>query len=137
MIPWKDAGYITELEQCYFDKGYYPALPVSNEPKTDDASNPYTRLPYQTHWLPDVGVKEWVKEVDSWHRRQSVSVTLEHCYDDWCLAQLAKELGKEDDYKLFMKRAHNYMNLYKPSIGLMAPKSADGNWIEPFDPKYS
>lgn len=139
MIPWRDSGYVTELEQCYFDKGFYPALPVRKgdlvpAAVTNDINE---KMPYQVRWMPETGVKEWVKEVDSWHRRQSVSVTLEHCYDDWCLAQMAKELGKEDDYTLFMKRAHNYRNLFKPSIGLMAPKSADGEWIEPFDPKYS
>jgi predicted alpha-1,2-mannosidase len=94
-------------------------------------------MPYQISWMPEVGVKETVKEVDSWHRRQSVSVTLEHCYDDWCLAQMAKALGKEDDYQLFMKRAHNYQNLFNPAFGMMAPKSADGKWIEPFDPRFS
>lgn len=147
MIPWKDEGYITELEQCYFDKGFYPALPVKEEYKVGEANKSkekqkgdediYSRLPYQVKWLPETGVKEWVKEVDSWHRRQSVSVTLEHCYDDWCLAIMAKELGKEEDYKLFMKRALNYQNLYNPAIGMMAPKSADGQWIEPFDPRFS
>ena len=137
MIPWKDAMYITELEQCYFDNGFYPALPVRKNFNPDEQVGKYERLPYQTRWMPEPGVEEWIPEVDSWHRRQSVSVTLEHAYDDWCLAQLAKELGKEDDYQLFMKRAHNYRNLYKPEIGLMAPKSADGQWIEPFDPKYS
>lgn len=140
MIPWKDGAGITELEHCYFDKGFYPALPAdpakvkaSEEPNTD----PLKRLPYQVKWLPEIGVDEWVKEVDSWHRRQSVSVTLEHSYDDWCLAQMAKELGKDDDYALFMKRAHNYQNLFNPAIGLMAPKSADGQWVEPFDPRFS
>ncbi|MDR1557834.1 MAG: GH92 family glycosyl hydrolase [Tannerellaceae bacterium] len=137
MIPWKDGMYITELEQCYFDNGFYPALPVRKDFKPDKQVDKYERLPYQTQWLPEPGIDEWVKEVDSWHRRQSVSVTLEHCYDDWCLAQMAKELGKEDDYRLFMKRAHNYQNLFNPTIGMMAPKSADGQWIEPFDPKYS
>lgn len=140
MIPWKDSLYITELEQCYFDKGYYPALPVRKDLNMETygrQNDKYLRLPYQTYWLPDVGVEEWVPEVDGWHRRQSVSVTLEHAYDDWCLAQMAKALGKQDDYELFMKRAHNYQNLYKESIGLMAPKDAEGNWIEPFDPKYS
>ena len=137
MIPWKDAMYITELEQCYFDNGFYPALPVRKDFNPDRELGKYEKLPYQAPWLPEVGVEEWVTEVDSWHRRQSVSVTLEHCYDDWCLAQMAKELGKEDDYRLFMQRAHSYQNLYKPEIGLMAPKSADGQWIEPFDPKYS
>jgi putative alpha-1,2-mannosidase len=139
MIPWKDGGQapLTELEQCYFDKGFYPALPAradANEKKTIDK---YERLPYQVRWLPEIGVEETVKEVDGWHRRQSVSVTLEHCYDDWCLAQMAKALGKTDDYNLFMKRAHNYQNVFKPSIGMMAPKSADGKWVEPFDPRFS
>ncbi|MDB5155770.1 MAG: glycoside hydrolase family 92 protein [Mucilaginibacter sp.] len=137
MIPWKDGGHITELEQCYFDKGFYPALPVDPNANPKPTLDLHDRLPYQVRWTPTLEVKEWVPEVDGWHRRQSVSVTLEHCYDDWCLAQIAKALGKDDDYKLFMKRAHNYQNLYKPSIGLMAPKTADGNWVEPFDPKYS
>lgn len=137
MIPWKDGGHITELEQCYFDKGFYPALPVDPNANPKPTLDLHDRLPYQVRWTPTLEVKEWVPEVDGWHRRQSVSVTLEHCYDDWCLAQIAKALGKNDDYKLFMKRAHNYQNLYKPAIGLMAPKTADGNWVEPFDPKYS
>jgi len=137
MIPWKDEMYITELEQCYFDDGFFPALPVRKEFNPTEKAGKYEKLPYQTRWLPEPGVEEWVKEVDSWHRRQSVSVTLEHCYDDWCLAQLAKELGKDDDYQLFMKRAHNYQNLFNPEIGFMAPKSADGKWIEPFDPNNS
>lgn len=50
---------------------------------------------------------------------------------------MAKALGKEEDYTLFMNRAHNYQNLFNPAIGLMAPKSADGKWIEPFDPRFS
>lgn len=137
MIPWKDAGHITELEQCYFDKGFFPALPVRGDARVTGPADIYARMPFQVNWLPEVGVREWVQEVDSWHRRQSVSVTLEHSYDDWCLAQMAQALGKEDDYQRFMKRAHNYQNLFKPSIGLMAPKSADGKWIEPFDPRFS
>ena len=137
MIPWKDAMYITELEQCYFDNGFYPALPVRKDFNPNEQVGKYERLPYQSRWMREPGVEEWVAEVDSWHRRQSVSVTLEHAYDDWCLAQMAKELGKDDDYRLFMKRAHNYQNLFKPEIGMMAPKSVDGQWIEPFDPKYS
>ena len=143
MIPWKDAMYITELEQCYFDKGYFPALPVRKDFKPVDVWARYVpgfyyeRLPYQAPWLPEPGVDEWVTEVDPWHRRQSVSVTLEHSYDDWCLAQMAKALGKEDDYQLFLKRAHGYQQLYKPELGLMAPKTAEGEWVEPFDPIYS
>jgi putative alpha-1,2-mannosidase len=137
MIPWKDGPGTTELEKCYYDKGFYPALPIRTDADPKATVDIYNRLPYQVRWTPTMEVKEWVPEVDSWHRRQSVSVTLEHCYDDWCLAQIAQALGKTDDYAMFMKRAHNYQNLYKPSIGLMAPKTADGKWVEPFDPKYS
>ncbi len=137
MIPWKDGAGTTELEKCYYDNGFYPALPIRADADPKEPVDIYNRLPYQVRWTPTLEVKEWVPQVDSWHRRQSVSVTLEHCYDDWCLAQIAQALGKTDDYKLFMKRAHNYQNLYKPAIGLMAPKTADGKWVEPFDPKYS
>ncbi|WP_285009490.1 GH92 family glycosyl hydrolase [Pedobacter faecalis] len=139
MIPWKDGGQapITELEQCYFDNGFYPALPVRADAGKKDEVDKYSRLPYQVRWLPEVGVEETVKEVDGWHRRQSVSVTLEHAYDDWCLAQMAKLLGKTADYELFMKRAANYRNVFNPAIGMMAPKSADGKWVAPFDPIFS
>ena len=60
--------------------------------------------------------------------------TLEYAYDDWCLAQLAKVLGKQEDYRLFMKRAHNYRNIFDPSTGFMRPRTLDGSWWEPFDP---
>lgn len=137
MIPWRDAGHITELEQCYFDKGYYPALPARTDLNLNEQKPADQRMPYQIDWLPEVGVKEWVSEVDGWHRRQSVSVTLEHSYDDWCLAQMSKALGKDDDYKTFMKRAHNYINLFDTTINFMAPKDANGNWVRPFSPKLS
>lgn len=60
--------------------------------------------------------------------------TLEYAYDDWCLSQIAKVLGKKDDYQLFIKRAQNYRNLFDPSIGFMRPRNLDGSWLEPFDP---
>ena len=65
---------------------------------------------------------------------QSVSITLEQAYDDWCVAQLAKKLGKEEDYEHFMKRSEYYRNLYHPSSGFFRAKNADGKWLEPFDP---
>ena len=57
-----------------------------------------------------------------------VSNTLEYCFDDWNVAQMAKALGKENDYDYFMQRAHNYQNVFDPSIGYMRPKLADGTW---------
>lgn len=63
----------------------------------------------------------------------SVSNTLEYAYDDWCIAQLAKKLGKEDIYRTFIKRAENWKNVYDPSIGFMRPKDENGIFRAKFD----
>ncbi len=65
---------------------------------------------------------------------QSVSITLEQSFDDWCVAQLAKRLGHDEDYARFMKRSGYYANLFDPSTGFFRGRLADGKWIEPFDP---
>jgi predicted alpha-1,2-mannosidase len=63
----------------------------------------------------------------------SVSNTLEYAYDDWCIAQLANKLGREDVYQQFMKRSGNWKNVFDPSIGFMRPKLADGTFKKDFD----
>jgi predicted alpha-1,2-mannosidase len=65
---------------------------------------------------------------------ESLSKTLEYAYDDWCIAQMARALGKADDYNEFMKRAASHKNIYDPSLGWMRPKDSAGNWRMPFDP---
>jgi predicted alpha-1,2-mannosidase len=65
---------------------------------------------------------------------QSVSLTLEIAYDDWCVAQMAKKLGYEDDYKFFLNRSGDYKNLFDKTIGFFRAKDSHGNWIEPFNP---
>ena len=68
---------------------------------------------------------------------QSVSITLEQAFDDWCVAQLAKKLGKNNDHERFMKRSAFYRNLFNPETGFFQSKNDKGEWIEPFDPyKY-
>jgi predicted alpha-1,2-mannosidase len=60
--------------------------------------------------------------------------TVEYAYQDWCLAQLALELGNKEDYRLFLGRSRNYRNLYDDASGFMRPRNQDGSWLEPFDP---
>lgn len=60
--------------------------------------------------------------------------TLEYAYADWCLAQLAAELGHHEDCIRFMDRARNYANLYDPDTGFMRPRDMAGAFIQPFDP---
>ncbi len=69
---------------------------------------------------------------------ESVTITLEFAYNDWCVAQIAKELGKEDDYRFFLDRSNAYQYLFDGETGFMRGKNDEGTkWKEPFDPKYS
>ena len=108
VLPWR-LGPLTLLDRVYQERGFFPALAKG-----------------ETETSPDVSPGE---------RRQAVSVTLENSYDDWCVAQMAKALHKDADYEYFLKRAHDYQNVYNPAIGFMAPRSMDGKWVEDFDPK--
>ena len=108
MLPWRN-GPSCSLDDFYRQKGYYPAL--------------------------HPGEKETVAQVHPWERRQAVAVTLGHSYDDWALAQMARELGKEDDYKLFLGRSQNYRNLWWDEKGFFMPKDKEGRWIG-IDPKW-
>lgn len=64
---------------------------------------------------------------------ESISKTLEYSYDDWCIAQMAKSLGKWDDYKDYINRAQFYKNIFDPSTGFMRPRY-NGGWKTPFKP---
>jgi len=64
---------------------------------------------------------------------ESVSKTLEYAYDDWCIAQMAKALGNEEDYARYIERAQFYKNLFDPASGFMRAK-ANGAFVSPFDP---
>lgn len=110
MLPWR-SGPMCSLDSFYIKHGWYPALPEDSV--------------------------ESVHMVHSFEKRQAVALTLEHSYDDWCLAQLAKATGKNEDYDYFMKRSKNYRNVFNPTTGFMAPKMANGKWITPFDPQLS
>jgi len=69
---------------------------------------------------------------------ESVSKTLEYAYDDYCVAKMAKALGKNEDYDYFMKRAANYKNIFDPENKLMRARDSKGNWLSPFKPhEYS
>ena len=65
---------------------------------------------------------------------ESVSKTLEYAYDDYCIAQAAKVLGKTEDYEYFMKRSKHYLNLIDPETKYMRGRDSKGNWRTPFSP---
>ncbi len=108
--PWLRARK-NELDAFYDEHGYFPALAE--------------------------GEKETVRGVSGWEKRQAVTVTLAASYDAWCLAELAKEVGDAEGEREFRAQAGNYMKLWKNDAGFFHPRDAKGNWIEPFDYKFS
>jgi predicted alpha-1,2-mannosidase len=110
LAPWMRT-HAGEIDAFYKEKGYFPAL-KPGEPETDPV-------------------------VHGFEKRQAVAVTLAASYDDWCLAQIARQLGKMDDYKFFLARSYNYRNLYNPDTGFFHPKDKEGNFIQPFDYRFS
>lgn len=76
---------------------------------------------------------EIAKRGDGFHRG-GTSMTLEYAYQDWCLASMAKLLGKEEDVDLFLKRAENWRNVFDPVAGWARPRHESGEWMEPFSP---
>ncbi len=109
LLPWR-LGPRTVLDEFYAEHGYMPALRP--------------------------GEKETVAEVHPFEKRQPVPVTLGNSFDDWEIAQLARELKKPEDEQLFLKRAANYKNMFRSDKALMWPKDDKGEWIEPMDPKF-
>ncbi len=65
---------------------------------------------------------------------ESISKTLEYAYDDWCIAQMARQLGREKDYERYIQRAQSYKNVFDSSTGFMRAKM-HGVWYAPFDPR--
>ncbi|TAJ13508.1 glycoside hydrolase family 92 protein [Marinilabiliaceae bacterium JC017] len=90
----------------------------------------------RTAMLDKRGLKDYrtLGYVPSNKSSQGVSKTLEYAYNDWCIAQIARVLNKEDDYHYFMNRATNYRNIYDASVGFMRGKNDDHNWVADFDP---
>jgi len=67
------------------------------------------------------------------YHQDGTAQTLEYAYQDYALSQMAKALGKQDDYRLFSKRALNYKNVFNKDIGWMWTKDHAGNWNQPVD----
>lgn len=101
---------------------------------------------------PELALKAMVDTATSGRRRQdeyqkygyipwvqgkgaATSETIELSYDDWCIAQMAKDLGNTGDADLFSKRAEYYKNVWDPTTRFFRSKQADGTYHEPFDPR--
>jgi len=78
-----------------------------------------------------IPLEDTVKE--AFHQREQVSRTLEYAYDDYVLSQVARKLGKTDDYKELLRRSENYKNVYDTVSGFVRGRHSDGKWVEKFN----
>lgn len=118
-IPVIVDAYLKNIISTSTAQKAYEAIKISsmtNHPKSDWAA--YLHYGY----LPADVVKE-----------ESVSRTLEAAFDDWCVAQMAKTMGRTNDEAVFNRRAGFYRNVFDASTGLMRGRKADGSWVTPFD----
>lgn len=88
----------------------------------------------QSHPNSPFGVWEKYGYMPENIQTQSVSISLEMSFDDWCAAQLAMVVGDKESADRFTRRSQSYRNLHNPACNFFAPKDDCGNWIEPFDP---
>lgn len=110
LAPWSGMPAGT-LDEFYKVNGYFPAL--------------------------HDGETETIPEVHPFESRQPVAVTLGTVYDEWCLSQIAKIMGNDEDYNYFLKRSYNYRKLYNAETAFFHPKDDKGEFIMPFDYKFS
>ncbi|HBE42711.1 MAG TPA: glycoside hydrolase family 92 protein [Bacteroidales bacterium] len=83
----------------------------------------YVERGYVPEGIPGVG----------WHKG-GCALTLYFAYQDWCLAQFAKGLGKTDIYEHYLKRSFSYRNVFDLEVGWMRPREMDGSWYKDFKP---
>ena len=65
---------------------------------------------------------------------EGCAMTLYFAYEDWCMAQFAKGLEKEDVYRKYLQRSFNYRYVYDKQSGWMRPRTTDGSWMRNFSP---
>jgi predicted alpha-1,2-mannosidase len=68
---------------------------------------------------------------------ESVAKGLEYSIDDWCVAQVAKKAGREEDYQRFSKRGKNYQHYFDPGTHFMRGRISESKWRTPFSPFIS
>jgi predicted alpha-1,2-mannosidase len=157
--PEKTTAFINSMMQFYEDNGLLPvwdistweantmtgyhAIPVITDAilkniRGFDQEKAYTAM-RKSAFQQQRGTPDYIRygylpqDKHGW----SVTITLEYAFDDWCIAQAAKKLGKTDDYHLFMQRAKSYQHLFDATTGFMRAKDSLGRFIEPFDPLLS
>ena len=118
-VPVIVDGYFKGVKGFDVHHAYEAIKTTAMNPDYDDVAG-YAKL----GWVP------FDQEVES------VSKTLEYAYDDWCVARMAKALGKKDDFDYFSRRAGNSRISLIPRLASCGARIRKGKWRVPFDPHF-
>ena len=124
-VDWEEAYQVVKHHADGYRLGWY-----SYDEPHPNPDAPYYTLGYIPDDLP-------LPETD--FSQMACSYTVEHAYNDYCAATMAKDLGTAEDYQTYLKRSRNWINLWNPSAncsqfkGFIGPKTSDGKWC-PYDP---
>lgn len=151
LMPQLNASFVNSMLRHYKDYGYLPvwhlwgqdnycmignhAIPVIADAVLRDIPGIDHNLAYeavrnsslQPHLNSPFDVWEHYGYMPETLQSQSVSITLEMAYDDWCVAQMARKLGHEADFERFSRRAQFFRNLHDSSTGFFRAKDEHGN----------
>src|SRR6267378_3256758 len=114
-----------------YDAVYKDAMTPPEGDTTRDWHDRQPGVPYEAR--PGLTYYKQLGYVPVDKTAEAASETLEDAYDDFAVAQVAKALGRDKDFRFFINRSRNYRNLYNPARGFMQGRNADGSWARPQD----
>ncbi|MDR1646376.1 MAG: GH92 family glycosyl hydrolase [Tannerellaceae bacterium] len=136
-VPLIVDAYVKGLQDFDVEKAYEACL-FSSSYDTTKVSPTINRRILHNDLMPVAKeYKNTIGYIPSDRVNQSVAKGLEYAYNDWLIAQFAKELGRDDDYRRFAGLGRNYRHYFDPATGFMRGRMADGSWREPFAPNAS
>lgn len=143
----KGNGYIPS----YFHGDHAPTFVIGSWKrgiKDFDLDRAYA-LALKSAMVPGDGGRAWMEEYLAngyvadenvpdcpfWDEKKGgVTKTIEYAYDDYAVAQIAKELGDSTNYSALMERSKNYKNVFNPATGFFQGRIEGGAWLEPYNP---
>ncbi|HVV05345.1 MAG TPA: GH92 family glycosyl hydrolase [Puia sp.] len=129
-------AYIKGFRKYNVDTAYAALLKDATVPPDNDTVLPYADRDRWTGFEARAGLTAFntIGYVPFGRTAESVSRTIEYASDDYSVAQMARALGRMDDYRQLLAWSKNYRNLYDPVSGFFIPKRADGSFLQ-FNPK--
>ena len=143
-IPkWPSPGYSNIMTGTHGDAviadAYVKGLRGYDTDKAFEAMMKNATVASDGIYAARVGIEDYIKlgYVPTDKYKESCVRTMEFAYDDWCIAQVARDMGREDLYEMLMARSKNYLNVLDPQTGLIRGRNSDGSWRDPSDQAVS